>query len=101
MKAYQDGIAKFEGADTQVLGISVDSPPANGHWAKELGVTFPLLSDWERKVTADYGVLNPQRPIANRTTIVVDKEGNIAFIEEGKGAIDPTGAMQACSRLKK
>ncbi len=84
-----------------MLGVSVDSPPANGHWAKELGLTFPLLSDMERKVSADYGVLNPQRPIANRTTFVVDKEGKIAYIEEGKTAIDPTGAMQACSRLKK
>jgi peroxiredoxin len=101
MKAYQDGIAKFKDADTEVFGISVDSNPANQHWAQELGVTFPLLSDFMRKVSADYGILNAERGIANRATFVIDKEGKIAFIEEGKSAIDPAGAEQACLRLKK
>ena len=101
MKAYQDGLAKFDAADTQVLGISVDSAPANAHWAKEEGVTFPLLSDFMRQVSAAYGIYNAERGFANRTTFVVDKEGKIQHIEEGKDAIDPTGAMQACSRLKK
>ncbi len=100
MKAYQDGLAKFTSADTEVFGLSVDSIPANAHWAQELGVTFPLLSDFNRKVSADYGVLNAERGFANRTTFVVDKEGKIVHIEEGKGAIDPAGALQACSRLK-
>ena len=37
--------------------------------------------------------------MANRATFVVDKEGKIQHIEEGSGAIDPTGAETACSRL--
>ena len=101
MKAYQDGIAKFDAADTQVFGISVDSVPANAHWAQELGVTFPLLSDFNRKVVADYGVFNAERGFANRATFVIDKQGKIQHIEEGKSAIDPAGAETACSRLKK
>ena len=100
MKAYQDGIAKFQEADTEVFGISVDSLPTNQHWAGELGVSFALLSDFTRKVSGDYGILNIERGFANRVTFVVDKEGKIAFIQEGKEAVDPAGAMQACSRLK-
>jgi peroxiredoxin len=38
--------------------------------------------------------------MANRVTFVIDKEGKIAHVEEGKTAIDPAGALQACSRLK-
>ena len=101
MKAYQDGIAKFQGLDTEVFGISVDSLPTNQHWAGELGVSFAILSDFMRKVSADYGVYNAERGFANRATFVIDKEGKIAHIEEGKTAIDPAGAEQACSRLKK
>jgi len=101
MKAYQDGIARFEGADTQVFGISVDSLPTNQHWAQELGLTFPLLSDFNRKVSAEYGVFNAERGFSNRATFVVDKQGKIAHIEEGKTAVDPAGAEQACMRLKK
>ena len=36
--------------------------------------------------------------MANRATFVVDKDGKIAYIEEGNTAIDPTGAATACSR---
>jgi peroxiredoxin len=100
MQAYQSGLAKFEAAGTQILAISVDSLPTNQHWAKELGVTFPILSDFSRKVSTEYGVFNPDRNTANRATFVVDKEGKIAHIEEGQTAIDPTSALTACSRIK-
>jgi alkyl hydroperoxide reductase subunit AhpC len=49
---------------------------------------------------AAYGVLIPERGIANRSTFVVDKEGRIQHIEQGSTAIDPTAAETACSRLK-
>ena len=101
MKAYQSGLAKFEAADTQVLAISVDSLPTNQHWAGELGVSFPILSDFMRKVSAEYGIFNAERGVANRATFVVDKEGKITFIQEGKEAIDPSAAVTACSRIAK
>ncbi len=99
MKQYQADIAKFEASDTQVLGISVDSGPANAHWAKELGVTFPVLSDFKRTVVKDYGTYNEAQGYANRATFVVDKQGIIRSIEQGSTAIDPSGAYEACSAL--
>jgi len=39
------------------------------------------------------------RGLAYRTTFVIDKEGRIQHIEQGASAVDPTGAVQACSRL--
>jgi alkyl hydroperoxide reductase subunit AhpC len=54
-----------------------------------------------RKVATAYGVLIPERGIANRTTFVIDSEGVIQHIEEGSAAMDPTGAVTACSRIKK
>ena len=101
MKQYQADIAKFEATDTQVIGISVDSGPANAHWAKELGVTFPILSDFKRTVVRDYGVFNEAQGFGNRATFVIDKEGIIRFIEQGNTAVDPTGAYQACSVFDK
>ena len=101
MNAYQSGIAKFEGMDAQVIGISTDMLPTLSHWADELKVAFPLASDFMRKVSASYGVLIENRGIASRTTFVVGKDGRIAYIEEGSGAIDPTGAATACSRVHK
>ncbi len=87
-------------SDTEVLGISIDSPFANAEFANKIGVTFPLLSDMTRKVSKEYGILNEQLQFANRTTFVVDKEGKIAYIEEGGSAVDPTGAVTICTGLK-
>ena len=90
-------MAKLDAADTQVLGISIDSPFANAKFAQEIGVTFPLLSDMTRKVVKLYGILNDEYQFANRTTFVVDKQGMIQYIEEGKSAVDPSGAVVMCS----
>jgi peroxiredoxin len=99
LKAYQSDIAKFDATDTQILGISVDSFAANKRFAEDIGVTFPLLSDFKRKVSKDYGIFDEERGFATRATFVVDKEGIIRHLEQGSTAIDPTGAYQACSLL--
>lgn len=101
MKAYQADLAKFDATETQILGISVDSPYANKRFAEDLGVTFPLLSDFYRKASKDYGVLIEDRGVASRATFVVDKEGVIRHVEQGNTAIDPNGAFVACSMLSK
>jgi peroxiredoxin Q/BCP len=100
MLAYQAGIAHFEGVETKVFGISGDNTPSQAEFAKQLKLSFPLLSDFaKREVMARYGVLFPDRGYANRATFVVDQDGKIVHIEEGSSAIDPSGAELACSRL--
>jgi alkyl hydroperoxide reductase subunit AhpC len=102
MTAYQAGLAKFEESGAQVIGMSTDNLPSLNHWAKEvLKVSFPLGSDFQRKVSESYGVLNKESGIANRSTFVVDAEGIIQHIEEGSAALNPDGAAMACSRVKK
>ncbi len=99
MKAYQADIAKFEGTDTQIFGISVDSVYANREFAKQIGVTFPLLSDFKRTVVKDYGIFWEDQGFGNRATFVIDKDGIIRHIKEGNDAIDPTSAEDACNIL--
>lgn len=101
MQAYQADIAKFETTDTQVFGMSVDSIPANREFAKQLGVTFPLLSDFKRQVVKDYGVFNEEQGFGNRATFVIDKEGIIQHIDEGNVAIDPSTAIETCNILNR
>jgi len=100
MKAYQADIAKFEATDTQVFGLSVDSVYANREFAKQLGVTFPILSDFaKRSVVRDYGIFNEEGGYGNRATFVIDKDGIIQHIKEGNEAIDPTSAEDTCNIL--
>jgi peroxiredoxin (alkyl hydroperoxide reductase subunit C) len=99
MKAYQADIAKFETTDTQIFGLSVDSVPANREFAKQNGITFPLLSDFKRTVVKDYGVFNEDGGYGNRATFVIDKEGIIQHIKEGNEAVDPSSAEDTCNIL--
>ena len=99
MKAYQADIAKFEANDTQVFGLSVDSVPANREFAKQIAVTFPILSDFKRTVVRDYGLFNEEGGYGNRATFVIDKDGIIQHIKEGNDAVDPTSAEEACNIL--
>ncbi|MBM3729054.1 MAG: redoxin domain-containing protein [Acidobacteria bacterium] len=102
MTGYQAGIQKFGEMETQVIGVSTDNLPSIKYWTDNVIKTeFPIASDFMRKTATAYGVLMPERGIANRATFVVDKEGKIAYIEEGSSAVDTSGAANACSRLKK
>ena len=56
MKALQQNITRLEGADTQVLGVSMDSPFSNFAFAQQNGVSFPILGDWGGPVTSRYGL---------------------------------------------
>jgi hypothetical protein len=80
-----------EAANTQVLGISTDSPFSHENWAKSVGISnYPLLSDVQRSVSKDYGVYWPDWNANVRATFIVDKRGKIAFVERyGKGELDP------------
>jgi len=45
------------------------------------------------------GVFDEEGGYGTRATFTVDRDGIIRHIEQGKDAIDPTGAYQACSAL--
>jgi len=79
----------------------MDSFASNKEFAKQIDVKFPLLSDWMRTTTKEYGLYNEKNGYGNRATFVIDKEGKIQHFEVGRTAIDPTGAYQACDLLQK
>ncbi len=83
MPGYNKDRQTFDGLDTQVLGISVDSSPAHRAWAEMLGgIDYPMLADfWPHgEVSKRYGVLRPEG-ISERATIVIDKKGVVRGIE--------------------
>ena len=81
MPSYEADLSRFEGYDTHVLGISIDSVPCNAAWAKSLGgISYDLLSDFEPKgeVARKYGASRPEG-YSERALFVVDKDGKIAY----------------------
>ncbi len=93
-------MAKFDATETQILGISMDSFASNKEFAAKIGVSYPLLSDWKRQTTKDYGLYNEANGYGRRGTFVIDKDGIIQHVEVGNTAVDPTGAYQVCDLLR-
>jgi peroxiredoxin len=100
MKAFQKDLQKLEAADTQVLGVSMDSPFANKAFADQIGVTFPLLSDWGGETTRQYGIYLDKYKAARRVNFLIGKDGKILEEQLDKDAIDPTKIVDACQRPK-
>ena len=100
MKAFQQNLQKLEATDTQVLGVSMDSPFANHAFAEQVGVTFPLLSDWGGETTKKYGLYVDKYKAARRVNFLIGKDGRIAEEQIDNEAIDPSKIVDACERPK-
>lgn len=69
--------------DAVLLAISGDSPFCHRAFADAQGFPFPLLSDVHRRAISAYGVLDPERNVAYRSTFIVDREGILRWGQAG------------------
>jgi peroxiredoxin len=100
MQNFQQNLKKLEAADTQVLGVSLDSWFSNKAFADQIGVSFPLLSDWGGKVTREYGVYKDEYQAPRRINFLIGKDGKILEEQVDNEAIDPGKIVDACERKK-
>jgi peroxiredoxin len=81
--AVRDDWSAWTELDADVFGISIDSPFVTRRFREELGLPFPLLSDFNHDVGAAYGVLYEDyyglRGVARRAAFVVGIDGRIAY----------------------
>ncbi len=81
----RDDFSEFEKLNAQVLGISVDSLFTLKKFRQELGLSFPLLSDWNKEVSRAYQALYEDfygmRGVAKRSAFVIDSVGLIKYAE--------------------
>jgi peroxiredoxin len=107
MRSFQENLTKLEAADTQVLGVSMDSPFANKAFADQNGVSFPLLSDVGGKVVQEYGLykeydkFNIKIPAARRATYLIDTDGKVVDMQVDAEAVDPTKTVTMCELRKR
>ena len=84
--AFSDAIEEFKARNAQVIGVSVDSHFSHFAWANQdrkeggiKGVSFPLVSDLNKTIAADYGVLLPAG-LALRGLFIVNEKGILKHI---------------------
>jgi mycoredoxin-dependent peroxiredoxin len=103
MCSIRDEIDVFRGEEVETLAVSVDSPPAHRRWSEEQGFEFPLLSDfWPHgEVARTYGVFDEQLGIAVRGTFIIDKAGDVIYVDRNPipEARDPETWKTALSEI--
>ena len=82
---FRDRLSDLNRAHAQVYGISVDTFFSLKAFQKDQGLTFPLLSDFNKDVIRAYGVFNEDmigmKGIAKRAVFVIDKDGIVRHAE--------------------
>jgi peroxiredoxin (alkyl hydroperoxide reductase subunit C) len=84
--AFSDRIGDFKELGAQVIGCSVDSHFSHLAWSNTprnrggLGdIEYPLLSDLNKTVGTEYGVLIEEQGITLRGLFIIDPEGKVAY----------------------
>ena len=82
---FRDQLTRFNHAKARVFGISVDTFFTLKAFHDAQGLTFPLLSDFNKQVIREYGVYNEDmiglHGIAKRAVFVIDGHGVIRHRE--------------------
>lgn len=80
---FRDSLAELNGAGTDVLGISPDSPAKLTKFRDAEGLTFPLLSDPDKAVLTAWGAYGEKTLYGKkvtgviRSTVVVAPDGTV------------------------
>lgn len=80
---FADRWDRLSELDARVFGVSVDGPFVNARFREEEGLPFPLLSDFNREVTSEWGVLHEDlmglEGVVKRSIFVVGADGRAAY----------------------
>lgn len=106
MPGIQSILDEFKAADTQVLGVSIDSIYSHENWANSLGgVSFPLLADFHPKgaMAQSYGVYLAEKGITDRATVIIDKKGIVRYAVSvtPAGQRNPKDLLAECQKVNK
>jgi thioredoxin-dependent peroxiredoxin len=80
---FRDNLHELNDAGLDVIGISPDKPAKLAKFRDAEGLTFPLLSDPDRKVLEKWGAYGEKKMYGKtvqgviRSTFVVDEDGKI------------------------
>jgi len=85
----------YASLNAEVVGVSVDSPFVLDKFSKENNLNFPLGSDFNRKVSEDYGVLFDgdfagMTGFSMRSAFVIDGDGIVRYAETTDGKTLPS-----------
>jgi peroxiredoxin (alkyl hydroperoxide reductase subunit C) len=94
LSIYQEVLPQIEEQGATLVGISVDSSWAHRAFRDKLGITIPLLSDFEPKgaVIRSYGAYLDEVGHGNRSLVLVGPDGVVSWVHESPTPLEIPGA---------
>lgn len=81
MSCLTSELARFEGAEAEVVGISCDSFAAHAAFREKLGLKHTLLADMHREVCKAYGLYWADLNVSSRGTVVIGPDGVVKWAQ--------------------
>jgi peroxiredoxin Q/BCP len=76
----RDAWSEFQRAGAEVFGISADDEASHERFKSKYELPFTLLADPEHKLGEPYGVAQEGKSSYERSTFVIDADGNVARV---------------------
>jgi thioredoxin-dependent peroxiredoxin len=78
LRSYDEDLSEFSALDAVVWCMSPQDVASHERFARDIGVSLPLLADVGKKVGEEYGILGPLG-FYRRSVFVIDAAGVIRF----------------------
>lgn len=98
MCAIRDDFSGFQQKGAQVFGISRDSVYTHKAFKEKEGMAHSLLADMKGDVAKLYGAWNEAAGVAERVTVVIDKDGKVAYVQHN-GFVQPRDPKAALAAI--
>jgi peroxiredoxin len=94
LNVYQEVLPELEEKDVKLFGISVDSAFAHKAFQKHLGITIPLLADFNPKgeVAKAYGVYIDERGHNQRALVMIGPDLTVKWAHQAPSPLEIPGA---------
>lgn len=88
LHSFQERLADFSQRGADLVACSVDSVYTHSAWLRSPknqggieGITYPLVSDLNKSIAAQYHVLDSDQGIAYRGLFIIDPKGIIRYVQ--------------------
>jgi peroxiredoxin len=94
LSIYQEVLGEIESKGASLVGVSVDSAFCHHAFREHRGLTMPLLADFHPKgeMSSAYGAYREDRGATNRSLVLIDEEGVVAWSHASPSTREIPGA---------
>ena len=78
--SFRDNLQPIRALWTEIIGVSVDTVESHKMFSEKHGLNFPLISDYDKRISKVYGALSEDGLEARRMTFIIDRMGRVAKI---------------------